>query len=237
MAEDKADPNLSMADFQAAAKERPEQFQQGIDVLRHVDSGLGGAERGVISAAQTATSPMELVDAAKSGFLNPEQAASWQQIAQRAGLENKYGQMAAAGLGVLTEPTLMRVPGLNAVSKEAKELKAGWTELSPSLQNLNKEGKLLIKEGLPASAGMGLQNAAKAESELMSAQKVNPKLQDAPGINNAFADLKARNEAKQFAVKSVKEELEAQPALARDNDYLRDRIKSLFNFHILQKNK
>lgn len=227
---DKADPKLSLMDFQAAAKERPEQFKTGIDFLQHVDSGLGGAERAAIGAAQTATSPTELVDAAKAGFLNPEQAATWKQIAEKAGVENKYGQMAAGALGALTEPSLLGVPGLNMAAKEGKEAKLAWHELAPTLQNLNKEGKLLIKSGVPESAGMALQNAAKLESEMKAASAASKELPQVPNILD-FKAHQVKEQAKQFALKAVREELDAHPALKQDSEYLKNRLQDLASFY------
>lgn len=263
MADDsKAPSELSYADFAKAAQERPEQFETGIDAIRKVDSGLGGGYRAAIGAAQTANSPMEVVDAAKAGFLNPEQAASWQQIAQRAGMDNKYGQLAAAGLGALTEPTLLRVPGLNMAAKEYKEAKAlaptlenlnaegkilikgtpslnaiskefkGGKTLAPTLENLNAEGKIFIK-GAPETAGQAARIGAQLKQEMGAAQAASR--EGAMNQTIDFATHKTRQAAKDYAVQAVKAELAAQPAVGRDPNYLKTRINDLFNFYMQQR--
>ncbi len=208
----------SLMDMYKGAQERPEQFQSGLNTLNNINDRFGAAQRAAVAGAQTAQSPMDVVQAAKKGFMSPEQAASWQQIAQKAGVQNKYGLMAAGVLGPLAEMNAIPMPGVGAAKTEAKEASAAWHELAPSLQNLNKEGKLLITSNPAAEFKAAARATEKAPVQAF----------------NQFKDLKMRNEAKKFAVDSVKAELEAQPALKRDPEYLKQRIKELFNFHIIQ---
>lgn len=227
MADNKAPKNATLMDFFNAAQERPEQFQQGLETLNAVNDKFGAAQRGAVSAAQTATSPMQVLEGAKAAFMTPEQAATWQDIAKRAGVENKYGLAAAGLIGPMAEMDLIPGPNFGAAKKEVKAL----SNLADDLQVLNKEGKIMAGAA-KNSAGQGLRQAAKAEQELRAAQNL---ASEAPVQNVVkFKDAQAKEAAKAFAKDTVRAELQAQPALARDPNYLKQRIQELFNVHLKQ---
>ncbi len=223
MADKKAPKETSFMDFFAAAKERPEQFQTGFDTLSKVNDSFGAAQRGAVRAAQDANSFADVVQGAKQAFMTPEQAATWQDIAKRAGVENKYGLAAAGLIAPMAELDIMPGPNLGVAKKQAKSV----SNLGDSLQTLNKEGKILVSGGLPMSKGMKLQQAAKAEAELLKAQKaatIKP-----PSNVVQYKDLKHREGVKQQVVDAVKAELE-QPHL-RDSatpELIKERIKQKF---------
>lgn len=210
-------------DFFSAAKERPEQFKTGGDTLAEVNDRFGAAQRQAVRGAQDAASIAQVVDAAKSGFLNPEQAATWSDVAKRAGVENKYALAAAPLIGTLAEVDLMPGPNVNAAKKEMKVL-------GNTLQDLNKDGKIVAKA--MDTAGQEARLAAKADQEFSMAAKATEKA-PVQGVIK-FKDVQAKETAKDFVKKHIKAELDAQPALKRDPAYLKERIRNLFNFFIKQ---
>lgn len=224
MSDLKAPKETTFMDFFNAAQERPEQFQTGLTTLGHINEGAGGAQRAAVGAAQSADNLAQVLEAAKGGFLQPQGAPSWSDIAKKAGVENKYGLAAAGLVGPLIETDLIPGPNVGAAKKELK----AFGEVADNLQTLNKEGKMLVKSGLPNSPGMALQQAAKAESELKAVQNMKSNV-----LN--LQDVKVKTEAKKFVQESLEAELKAQPAVARDPEYLKERIKSLFNFYVAQK--
>ena len=228
----KAPSNLNFNDFLAAAKERPEQFQSGLKTLGAINDKFGAAQRAAIAGAQTAGHPMQVLEAAKAGFMGqPEAAPTWQDIAKKAGVDNKYGLAAAGLVGPLLEMDALPGPNLGAAKKEGK---AVWNELAPTLQNLNKESKLTVKGGLANTAGNVARQGAKAEQELMAAQKVAPQ----GGVPEvlSFNLHKAKEQSKREAVEALKAEL-SQPHLkdAASDEYKRERLQQLFKHLMSQK--
>jgi hypothetical protein len=133
------------------------------------------------------------------------------------------------------DPTNFIAPGakiLGAAGMLAKAPEAAKIlKLGNTLQDLNKDGKIVAKA--MDTAGDKARKAAQANQEFRMAAKAT---EEAPVENVIkFKDAQTKEAAKQFAKESVAAELKAQPALARDPEYLKERIRSLFQFFVTQK--